>query len=153
MKETNKQLIIENFSDNHLEEIYKIEEESNPTPWKKETFLQVLENRTLSFVLKKNSTIIGFCIASKLLDECHLQNISVEKAYRTKGIGTYILEILKERAKLFSTKAIFLEVRESNITAINFYKKHKFKEIGKRNNYYKLKIGREDALLMQLPLK
>ena len=86
--------------------------------------------------MKKNSTIIGFCIASKLLDECHLQNISVEKAHRTKGIGTYILEILKERAKLFSTKAIFLEVRESNISAINFYKKHKFKEIGKRNNYY-----------------
>ena len=48
---------------------------------------------------------------------------------------------------------IFLDKLELNITAINFYKKHEFREIGKRNNYYKLKIGREDALLMQLPLK
>ena len=146
-------LSVENFSEEHLEDVFKIEKESNPTPWQEKTFIEVLKARTLSFVIKNEDNVIAFCIASKILDECHLQNISIEKKLRGIGIGAYVLEILKKRAKLFSTKSIFLEVRESNITAINFYKKHEFREIGKRNNYYKLKIGREDALLMQLPLK
>ena len=36
-----------------------------------------------------------------------------------------------------SRMEIFLEVRENNITAIEFYKKNGFKEAGKRKNYYR----------------
>ena len=36
---------------------------------------------------------------------------------------------------------ITLEVRESNLSAINFYKKNGFNEITKRKNYYKDENG------------
>ena len=39
---------------------------------------------------------------------------------------------------------ITLEVRKSNIIAINIYKKFKFKVIAERKNYY----GNEDAIMM-----
>ena len=45
-------LIIENFSESHLDEVFSIESNSNPTPWKIDTFKQVLEVRTMSFVIK-----------------------------------------------------------------------------------------------------
>ena len=82
-------LIIENFSEPHLNEVFSIESNSNPTPWKIDTFKQVLEVRTMSFVIKDQNKIIAFCIASKVLDECHLQNISVIDELRNQGLGTY----------------------------------------------------------------
>ncbi len=145
-------LIIENFSEPHLNEVLSIESSSNPTPWKIDTFKQVLEVRTMSFVIKDENKIIAFCIASKVLDECHLQNISVIDGFRNQGLGSYVIEILTGRAKIFGLKVIFLEVRESNKVAISFYKKLNFKEVGRREGYYKKDSGRESALLMSLAL-
>jgi len=51
------------------------------------------------------------------------------------------------------SKKIFLEVRISNAIAIDLYKAAGFKEIGLRKNYYRLKEGREDAILMSKSLK
>ena len=145
-------LIIENFSEPHLDEVFSIEITANPTPWKIDTFKQVLEVRTMSFVIKDENKIIAFCIASKVLDECHLQNISVIDEFRNQGLGTYVIEVLIGRAKIFDLKVIFLEVRESNKVAISFYKKLNFKEAGRREGYYKKDSGRESALLMSLAL-
>ena len=145
-------LIIENFSEPHLNEVFSIENNSNPTPWKIDTFKQVLEVRTMSFVIKDENKIIAFCIASKVLDECHLQNISVIDGFRNQGLGTYVIQVLTGRAQIFGLKVIFLEVRESNKVAISFYKKLNFKEIGLREGYYKKDSGRESALLMSLAL-
>ena len=145
-------LIIENFYEPHLDEVFSIESNSNPTPWKIDTFKQVLEVRTMSFVIKDQNKIIAFCIASKVLDECHLQNISVIDEFRNQGLGTYVIEVLIGRTKIFGLKVIFLEVRESNKVAISFYKKLNFKEVGRREGYYKKDSGRESALLMSLAL-
>ena len=97
-------LIIENFSEPHLNEVFSIENNSNPTPWKIDTFKQVLEVRTMSFVIKDENKIIAFCIASKVLDECHLQNISVIDEFRNQGLGTYVIEVLIGRAKILALK-------------------------------------------------
>ena len=56
-------------------------------------------------------------------------------------------------AEVMGSKKIFLEVRISNEVAIDLYKKMGFKEIGLRRNYYRLREGREDAILMSKTLK
>ena len=56
-------------------------------------------------------------------------------------------------AEVMGSKKIFLEVRVSNIIAIDLYKASGFKEIGLRKNYYRTKDGREDAILMSKSLK
>ena len=50
-----------------------------------------------------------------------------------------------------TVKEVFLEVRKSNLEAINFYKKYNFKQIGVRKDYYKDPI--ENALVFGLYLK
>ena len=144
---------IENFSESHLDEVFAIEEYSNPTPWRIQTFQKVLENRTLSFVIKANNKIIGFCIASAVHDECHLQNICVDKEFKRQGLGKSMLETLTARCEVANLKQVILEVRASNSAAQNFYKQSGFSEIGRRKDYYKLDDGRENAVLMCLSLE
>ena len=144
---------IENFSESHLEEVFAIEEYSNLTPWRIQTFQKVLENRTLSFVIKSNSKIIGFCIASAVHDECHLQNICVAKEFKRQGLGKSMLKTLTARCQVANLKQVILEVRESNSAAQNFYKQCGFCEIGQRKNYYKLGDGRRMQFLCAYLLK
>ena len=142
--------IIENFSEHHLDDVMEIECQSNPTPWSKHTFEKILELRSISFVAIKDSTLIGFCIANKVLDECHLQNISVIEGMRRQGIGEFMLAVLLKRMKLSDLSTALLEVRRSNKAAQDFYRKNSFTELSVRKNYYQTKNGREDAIIMRL---
>ena len=58
--------------------------------------------------------------------------------------------VLFHRSKLFGIKNTFLEVRESNRGARNFYDKLGFREITRRADYYKTKNGREAAVILRL---
>ena len=127
-----------------------IESHANPTPWSKQTFEKILELRSLSFVIIQNSVLIGFCIANKVLDECHLQNISVIENMRRQGVGDFMLDILIKRMKLAQLKVALLEVRRSNKIAQDFYRKNGFDELSVRKDYYQAKNGREDAIIMRL---
>lgn len=142
--------IIENFSEHHLDDVMEIESYSNPTPWSKHTFEKILELRSMSFVVIHNSKLIGFCIANKVLDECHLQNISVAEGMRRQGVGDFMVDILFKRMKLFELKTALLEVRRSNKIAHDFYRKNGFQELSVRKDYYQTKNGREDAIIMHL---
>ena len=142
--------IIENFSEHHLDDVMDIEMHANPTPWTKQTFEKILELRSLSFVIILNSKIVGFCIANKVLDECHLQNISVLETMRRQGVGNFMLDILKKRMHLSDIKTILLEVRKSNKVAQDFYRENGFQELSIRKDYYQTKNGREDAIIMCL---
>jgi len=128
----------------------EIESHANPTPWSKQTFEKILELRSLSFVIIQNSVLIGFCIANKVLDECHLQNISVIENMRRQGVGDFMLDILIKRMKLAQLKVALLEVRRSNKIAQDFYRKNGFDELSVRKDYYQAKNGREDAIIMRL---
>ena len=75
------------------------------------------------------------------IDVYEILAIATIKEYRNKGVAQGLLDKIK-------TKDIFLEVRESNQVAINFYKKNKFKEISIRKNYYSK--PNENAIIMKL---
>ena len=71
--------------------------------------------------------------------------IAVDKNYTRKNIASTMLNHIIEVCKKMDLDNIFLEVRESNIPAINLYEKHGFKKISIRTNYYK--DNNEDALI------
>ena len=75
------------------------------------------------------------------IDVYEILAIATVEEYRNKGIAQELLAKIR-------IKNIFLEVRESNQTAINFYKKNKFKEISIRKNYYSKPA--ENAIIMKL---
>ena len=84
--------------------------------------------------------INGIIVYNLFYDRIEIEYIIVPKEYRKQGIGSKLLsEIEKEKIN-----NITLEVRESNIAAINFYKKNGYKKEAIRKNYY----GNEDGYLM-----
>ena len=141
---------IENFSEHHLSDVLKIESASNITPWSQGIFLKTLQSRSISFVIISEEKVIAFCIANTVLDECHLQNISVLETMRRQGVGNFMLDILKKRMNLSDIKTILLEVRKSNKVAQDFYRENGFQELSIRKDYYQTKNGREDAIIMCL---
>jgi ribosomal-protein-alanine N-acetyltransferase len=77
--------------------------------------------------------VVGFLVTrATAADEGEILNIAVEPAFRRSGIGRILMETLLADGP----KTWFLEVRESNYGAINFYKTLGFLPSGRRENYY-----------------
>jgi len=136
-----------------IDRVVAIEEESNPVPWTIKNFKDCIEKGYYSLVLKENNKVIGFAILSVSTEESHLLNIGLTSLKRGRGLGRELLEKMIMAAEVMGSKKIFLEVRISNVIAIDLYKASGFKEVGLRKKYYRLKEGREDAILMSKSLK
>lgn len=92
------------------------------------------------------SLIVGFFIYYNVIDEMHILDITVSKEMQSKGIGSLMLSRVIKKNSEAGIKYFFLEVRTSNIAAINLYKKFGFKIFMLRKNYYE--DNGEDALCM-----
>ena len=95
-------------------------------------------------VFKEKEEIIGYLIFREIEPEIEILKIGVRKEYQRKGVGTKLIQKLIEIAKEKNISKIFLEVKASNLSAYNFYKKLGFKEMYRRKNYY----GNEEAIVM-----
>ena len=140
------------FIKEDLDEIVKIENESHLTPWTKKNFIDSNNANNLFKVLRNENDIIGYYIALFAEDECQLLNITVRLELQKKGFGQLMLKNLFTDCRKKNIINVFLEVRKSNNAAIRLYEKNGFNEIGVRNNYYKNKEGKEDAILMGLSI-
>jgi len=95
-------------------------------------------------VFKEKEEIIGYLIFREIEPEIEIFKIGVKKEYQRKGVGTKLIQKLIEIAREKNISKIFLEVKASNLSAYNFYKKLGFKEMYRRKNYY----GNEEAIIM-----
>lgn len=81
--------------------------------------------------------LVAFITFSFTGDVADLESIVIHSDYRKMGLGSSLIQKFIEKAKENSITKVFLEVRESNYTAINLYKKFGFSEISRRKKYYK----------------
>jgi ribosomal-protein-alanine N-acetyltransferase len=135
-----------------LEAIMVIEPQIYPYPWTSGNFSDSLNSGYSACVLLHNEEIIGYSLMMMVLDEAHLLNLSIAKNYQKQGLGRYLLEHMVDIAKNNQMVNMFLEVRQSNISAIALYENMGFNEMGIRRGYYPAINGREDAVLMGLAL-
>ena len=96
------------------------------------------------YIYKFNEEIIGFINFSIIYDRSELNYIFVLEKYRKKSYAKKMMDFFIDYVKNNNCLNITLEVRKSNISAINLYKKFNFKVIADRKNYY----GNEDAIMM-----
>jgi ribosomal-protein-alanine N-acetyltransferase len=66
--------------------------------------------------------------------------------YRRLGLGEFMLANLIDIAYSIGAKWVTLEVRVTNYSAQNLYRKYGFREAGLRHRYYS--DNQEDALIM-----
>jgi ribosomal-protein-alanine N-acetyltransferase len=94
--------------------------------------------------------ILAFLVARRLDSDWELENIVVSEATRRRGAGSLLLASLIAEARAQKGSGIFLEVRESNLSARALYKKAGFKEMDLRKGYYSDPM--EDAVVCRLSL-
>ena len=127
----------------YIEQIFNLEKEIFKNSAFSKSYLNTLIKGDNSFVYIYliDSKVCGYLIVLDSIDVYEILAIATIEEYRNKGIAQELLAKIR-------IKNIFLEVRESNQTAINFYKKNKFKEISIRKNYYSKPA--ENAIIMKL---
>ena len=130
-----------------LDQITRIEKETNEYPWSLNNFESSLDAGNSSIVLKDRKNIIGYAFFSVIGTDSHLLNITISKDYQGRGFGKKILKKVLLQSKVLGATIVFLEVRVSNFRAISFYEKFGFKRDAIRYNYY-AGSPKEDALLM-----
>ena len=128
---------------NYMEQIFNLEKEIFKNSAFSRTYLDTLIKGDNSFIYIYliDDKVCGYLIILDSIDVYEILAIATVEEYRNKSIAQELLDKIK-------TKDIFLEVRESNQTAINFYKKNNFKEIRIRKNYYSEPT--ENAIIMKL---
>lgn len=132
-----------------IPDILEIEKECFAVPWSKEMFLQEI-NQQYAFVSAIDGYLVGFICGWKMADEFHITNIAVKPEFQNSGFGEKLLSFILKKIIENECEFVILEVREANIQARSFYKKHDFAEIGLRKNYYS--NPKEDAIVMSLKL-
>lgn len=81
-------------------------------------------------------------------EDAEMLSVVTKTSERGKGYAEKLLRFAETDLKKAGVNAVFLEVREGNMPAINLYKKAGFNEISKRKNYY----GDETAIIMKKEL-
>ena len=135
-----------------LDAVMAIEPHIYPYPWTRGNFSDSLNSGYSAWVLTLNKQIIGYALVMIVLDEAHLLNLSVAKAYQKQGLGHALLEHMIMTSKKYRAVNMFLEVRPSNVSAIALYENMGFNEMAVRRGYYPAVNGREDGVLMGLAL-
>lgn len=130
-----------------LSEIVQIEQETYSDPWSRRMFADHLSSpSSLNLVLGKEK-IIGFACTTFIQQYLMaIDNLTIRKEDRGKGIGKGFLSQILRQGKQMGIKTFTLEVRESNQAAIRLYSKFGFKTCGWCKRYYQAPV--EDALIM-----
>lgn len=143
---------ISSLTTSDLAAAYAIELRSHAFPWSEKTFASNEGERYLNFRLDVDGKMAAFAVTQVVLDEATLFNIAVDPAYQRQGLGRQLLEHLISELEARDVFTLWLEVRASNRAAIALYESLGFNEATIRRNYYPTKEGREDAIIMALPL-
>jgi ribosomal-protein-alanine N-acetyltransferase len=143
---------ISSLTTTDLARAYEIETRAHAFPWSEKTFASNQGERYLNYRLLVGDVMAAFAITQVVLDEATLFNIAVDPAWQRKGLGRQLLEHLIGELEKRGVLTLWLEVRASNTAAIALYESLGFNEATIRRNYYPTAQGREDAIIMALPI-
>jgi len=125
--------------------------------WSVDSYYRLIneDSFTSSFVAEIDNEngepqIVGFVIFHVTAGISEIYNIAVAAEHQGKGNGLILLRSFLRGSKDRGAGFVWLEVRESNKKAIDFYKYNGFDKVQTRPNFYS--NPRENAILMRLKL-
>lgn len=146
--------------DSDIPKILDIQIEVNLSKWTAEDYLKEVTRQksillaaktdyeTVGFLAARFDVVNEFTVEPVKYAELDILNFGVFKRYQKKGVGSLLFENLFDRFTVTRLKTIWLEVRESNLDSIRFYKKRGFTAIQTRKNFYRQPV--ENAVVMKL---
>jgi len=144
-------LLLEPMQVCHLTVVAEIESMVFSNPWLQSDFESALERKNAYCrIVVRNGQILGYVVGFFINKEFHLADFSIHPDQQRKGFGQQVLDMLCCELHDLS-QVISLEVRMSNVAALELYKKNGFQTMAIRKTYYT--HPEEDALVMLKPLR
>lgn len=143
-------MIIRRANPNDLEAIEEIEEQSFSDPWsRKDIASYICSEDGMCFVAQDDSgETVAYIVGRIIAPEGEIYRIATRPEKRGRGIGYRLLSFAMKTERGRGLETVFLEVRSMNAAAISLYKSYGFKEISRRNSYYKNPT--DDAIIMMI---
>src|SRR3954462_9077914 len=139
--------------EDELDDVMAIESAIYTHPWTRGNFGDSLRAGYACRTWRLGRALVGYFVVSAAAGEAHLLNLSIAPAYQRSGHGSALLREAEALARQLGADKLFLEVRPSNQPAQALYRRFGFRKVGVRRGYYPARSGREDALVLALPLK
>lgn len=142
---------VRKFVPKDLKRVYEIENMSFDQSYGINMFQQLYEMGIGFLVAEKDDYVIGYVMFwIKYENQGHIISIAVDKNYRHLGAGTELLVKAISILSMLPIDAIYLEVKETNTAAVEFYERFNFIKDRVVPGYYENGDG---AIIMYLPLK
>ena len=115
--------------------------------WSEEALERALKDAPDEFlVARRGSEVAGFVLGRRMGEESEILNLAVRREFRRTGIGRHLVAAILASYEERRCAKTFLEVRQSNRGAIAFYEKLGFRQVGRREGYYREPV--EAALVL-----
>ncbi len=137
-----------------IDDVVALEQQVYPHPWSRGNFVDSLASGYQAWVLRSDEgALLGYFLLMPAVDEAHLLNVAVSAERQGEGLGRYLLDKAVACARGLAMESILLEVRPSNVRALEVYLRYGFSQIGRRKGYYPAADNLcEDAIVMRLCL-
>jgi ribosomal-protein-alanine N-acetyltransferase len=135
-----------------LDGVMAIESAIYSHPWTRGNFADSLRAGYECRTLKLGRELLGYFVLMVAAGEAHLLNLSIAAAHQRNGHGSWLLGEAMALARKRGARSLFLEVRPSNEAGQALYTRFGFRKIAVRRGYYPARAGREDALVLTVPL-
>ncbi len=121
-------------------------------PWSETSFREALDSPwSFGLVAHTGQSATGYLIAREVAGTGEVLNLAVSPDFRRRGVARALLRAGLTFLRKRRVDEVFLEVRESNLTAQALYRSLGFRPVGQRAAYYR--NPKEDALVLWLALK
>ncbi len=131
-----------------VHDVLAIERASFSTTWPSDAFYNELHTNKLAhyFVGRVAGKVVGYGGIWVIFEDSHITTIAVDPSHRGCGYGERLLLYLLDDAIERGASWMTLEVRESNVSAQQLYRKYGFTTVTTRKGYYS--DNNENALVM-----
>lgn len=139
------------MAQSHVAQIAALERVCFSDPWPEAAIEPELANElSLWLVAVQGETLLGYVGSQTVLGESDMMNLAVSPEHRRQGIARSLVRALCAALLEKGSRALTLEVRAGNESAIALYASEGFAQIGIRKNYYF--HPKEDALILRKEL-
>ena len=109
----------------------------------------LIDRRVVAHRATLGRTMAGFILSRCAADEAEILSVAVVPARRGKGLARRLLDLHLRRLAGLGTRAVFLEVEEGNVPARRLYARFGFREVGRREGYYREGAKSAAALVLR----
>lgn len=134
-----------------MREVLDIENQSFEHRWTEQDFLTYLRERNcIGMVAERNNMIVGYCVYLLFPNALEIINLAISPVLRREGIGSQLIDRMKDKLSQHKRHFIYAAVRETNIEAQMFFKGCGFNAYDIHKNHYE--VCNDDAFMFRYQL-